>query len=201
MKFIYKLILFLFNKTISSITNIMAPMYFKLNNVTIKKGLRCNGLPVLSIQGRVEIGENFKINSKLLANPIGRNYKCILIVRKDAVLSIGNNTGMSGTTIVCQKSIVIGNNVKFGGNVCVYDTDFHTLDPHLRNDSIKDRENTVKKDVVIHDNVFIGAHSTILKGVTIGKNSIIGACSVVTKNIPDNEIWAGNPARFIKNVE
>ena len=40
----------------------------------------------------------------------------------------------------------------------------------------------------------------MLKGVVIGENSIVGACSVVTKNIPENQIWAGNPARFIKSV-
>lgn len=45
--------------------------------------------------------------------------------------------------------------------------------------------------------VFIGANTTICNAVTIGENSIIGAGSVVTKDIPANEIWAGNPARFI----
>ena len=47
---------------------------------------------------------------------------------------------------------------------------------------------------------FIGAHSTILKVVTIGENSIIGAGSVISKSIPANEIWAGNPVKFIKNI-
>lgn len=83
-----------------------------------------------------------------------------------------------------------------GGGTCIYDTDFHPLSPE---DRLADKnENTVNSPVVIESNVFIGANSTILKGVTIGKNSIIGACSVVTKNIPPNEIWAGNPAKFIK---
>lgn len=108
--------------------------------------------------------------------------------------------GISGTTIVCQKNILIGNYVKIGGNVCIYDTDFHSLNPILRQNSKKDQGNTAKQDVVIEDNVFIGAHSTILKGVTIGANSIIGASSLVSKDIPKNEIWAGNPAKFIKKV-
>lgn len=45
---------------------------------------------------------------------------------------------------------------------------------------------------------YIGANSIICKPVTIGERSIVGAGSVVTKDIPDNEIWAGNPARFIR---
>jgi acetyltransferase-like isoleucine patch superfamily enzyme len=68
-------------------------------------------------------------------------------------------------------------------------------------DKRSDKKHAVKLKVIIEDNVFIGAHSTILKGVTIGKNSVIGACSVVTKNIPPNEIWAGNPAKFIKFLD
>ena len=56
-----------------------------------------------------------------------------------------------------------------------------------------------KKGVVeLCDVCFIGANTVICNAVRIGKNSIVGAGSVVTKEIPDNEIWGGNPARFIK---
>ena len=55
--------------------------------------------------------------------------------------------------------------------------------------------------VKIGDNTFIGAGTIICNTVCIGKNVIIGAGSVVTKDIPDGEIWAGSPARFIKKRE
>ena len=56
------------------------------------------------------------------------------------------------------------------------------------------------KPILIKEGAFIGAQSIILKGVTIGKHSVVGAGSVVTKDIPDGEIWGGNPAVFIRKV-
>lgn len=58
--------------------------------------------------------------------------------------------------------------------------------------------NWKKTRVVIEDDCFIGTNTIICNNVVIGKNSIVGAGSVVTKDIPANEVWAGNPARFIK---
>ena len=84
-----------------------------------------------------------------------------------------------------------------GGGCTIVDTDFHSLNP-LDWFTFKDDANRVSKEVVIGDNVFIGMKTIILKGVHVGNNVVIGAGSVVTKDIPDNEIWAGNPARFIK---
>ena len=49
------------------------------------------------------------------------------------------------------------------------------------------------------DNVFIGMNVIVCNSVTIGEGSIIGAGSVVTKDIPANQVWAGNPARYIKD--
>lgn len=56
------------------------------------------------------------------------------------------------------------------------------------------------KKIKIGNNCFIGCNSTIMPGVTIGDNVVIGACSVVTKDIPDGEVWAGNPVKFIKKT-
>jgi serine acetyltransferase len=54
---------------------------------------------------------------------------------------------------------------------------------------------------VIGDNVYIASNSTVIGNIHIGNNVIIGAGSVVTKDIPDNSIVAGNPARIIKTLD
>lgn len=54
--------------------------------------------------------------------------------------------------------------------------------------------------IIIKDGVWIASGSIILGGVTIGEDSVIGAGSVVTHDVPANQLWAGNPARFIKNI-
>ncbi|MDB5157650.1 MAG: transferase hexapeptide repeat containing protein [Mucilaginibacter sp.] len=134
----------------------------------------------------------------LSGNPIGRSHKCVFVIGPKGVLTIGDNVGISFTAINCQKHILIKDNVVIGGGCCIYDSDFHPLDVGKRNS--KDQDSIKIAEVIIEENVFIGANSTILKGVTIGMNSIIGACSVITKNIPTGEIWAGNPAVFIRKI-
>lgn len=85
-----------------------------------------------------------------------------------------------------------------GGNCKIYDTDFHSIDYTNR---MKKPDPTVKCEPVhIKQGAFIGACAVILKGVTIGEKSVVGAGSVVTKSIPDGEIWAGNPAKFIRKI-
>ncbi len=57
------------------------------------------------------------------------------------------------------------------------------------------------KKIVLKENAWIGARVNILPGVTIGKNAIIGTGSVVTKDIPDNAVAVGNPAKVIKYID
>ena len=53
-------------------------------------------------------------------------------------------------------------------------------------------------NVTIGDNVWIGTNVVIMPGVFIGDNSIIGSTAVLTKNVPNNEVWGGIPARLIR---
>ena len=123
-----------------------------------------------------------------------------MIVYDHAKLFIGNNVGISSSAIVCFKEIIIEDNVKIGGNTVIYDSDFHSLKQDERCVIPEIKNNIKHKSVIIKRNAFIGAHCTILKGVTIGEGSIIGAGSVVRNSVPSNEIWAGNPAVFIKKT-
>ncbi len=175
-----------------------AKLLFILNGIKYGKDLHVNGLMKILVtrRGIVEIGHGLRINSGDNFNIIGRQQKCIFWV--EGKLTIGDNVGISSSALICNHKINIGNNVVIGGNTVVYDTDFHSLDPQQRNNRALDRRNAKWAPVEIGDNVFIGAHSTILKGVSIGDNAIIGACSVITRDVPANEIWAGNPAVCVR---
>lgn len=153
----------------------------------------------MSLTGAFNMGNNVIFNSGIY-NPIGRAQKCLFTIGKKAILSIGNNVGISSTAIVCHCSITIEDNVFIGGNCVIYDTDFHDLDFKLRTSIPENRAFVKRKPVIIKRKAFIGAHSTILKGVTIGEGAVIGAGSVVSKNIPAFEIWGGNPVKYISSI-
>ena len=175
-------------------------LFFKAQKITYGKRLRIRGTIGVNNKGRVVIGDDFVCTSGNMSNPIGRNIKSYFNIAPNATLTIGNNTGCSSTTFWCSQSISIGDNVKIGALGIITDTDAHSLDPVLRSDLKTDSINAKSAPVVIANNVFIGMSSIICKGVTIGENSIIGAGSVVTKSIPANEIWAGNPAQFVRKL-
>jgi acetyltransferase-like isoleucine patch superfamily enzyme len=66
--------------------------------------------------------------------------------------------------------------------------------------AIEDRHSLIPKPIHIKKNAWIGANATILQGVTIGENAIVAAGSVVSKDVPDNTIVGGTPAKIIKEI-
>lgn len=175
-----------------------------LNRITLKyRHVSCKQMPVIHGRlkiyghGRISLGKGVTINSSASSNPIGGDCRAVFSIVPGATLTIGDRVGISNSTIVCHSSVTLGNDVVIGGNVKIYDTDFHKLTEGPK--ELDDRKTARKGAVVIRDRAFVGAHSIILKGVTIGEGAVIGAGSVVTKDIPAGEVWAGNPAVKIRN--
>ncbi len=157
-----------------------------------------NGKLKIHGHGKIILGNNIVINSNTSSNPIGGDTQAVFSVIQGATIKIGHDTGISNSTIFCKQKVEIGNNVKIGGSVKIYDTDFHSLNYQKRRDLSTDIGDILP--VTIGNDCFIGAHCIILKGVKIGNRSIVGSGSVVTKSIPEDEIWGGNPAKFIRKL-
>ena len=116
-----------------------------------------------------------------------------------STISLGDDVFIgSGAKFSSIKSITIGNKVMFGPNVTIMggDHNISSIGEYMFDVNDKLPENDLP--VFIEDDVWIGSNSIILKGVTIGRGSVIGAGSLVTKNIPENSIALGFPAKVIK---
>ena len=186
--------------TISALLNPIRCLGLRLNSVNYGNKCVIRGAVYIANQGEIHLGSNVRINSAPWANPIGGG-KTFLQIFPGGNLTIGDYTGISNTAITCASSINIGKHVLIGAGCKIYDTDFHPVESKYRYGANRDINQTKTKGIVIEDGAFIGADTIILKGSHIGCNSIVGAGSVVTGKVPDNEIWGGNPARFIKRVK
>src|SRR5690606_29232725 len=106
---------------------------------------------------------------------------------------IGDNTVIELGNVVIGP-VRIGNNVMMAQNIVV-----SGLNHGYANVSISAAKQEVTcKEIIISDDVWIGANTVVTAGVTIGKHCVIGAGSVVTKDIPEFSVAVGNPARVIK---
>jgi acetyltransferase-like isoleucine patch superfamily enzyme len=108
-------------------------------------------------------------------------------------LKVGDLSWISDDCYIdAQGGIEIGNQVIIGPHTNIYSSE-HGI---LPNEPIREQHH-VKKSTKIGDDVWIGANCVILGGVTISDHVIIGAGAIVTHNVPEWEIWAGNPAKKI----
>ena len=167
---------------------------------TKKNYVKVFGKPSISKypKSKIIIESGVTLISKTSNNYAGINHPVTLAtLTTNAEIIIGKDSGLSGATICAASSVKIGVYVGIGANVSIYDTDFHPIDPYERR---YEDYKTKSSPVLIDDYAWIGGNSIILKGVHIGKGSVVGAGSVVTKDVPDFEVHAGNPARFIKKI-
>ncbi|GHT48393.1 hypothetical protein FACS189440_11870 [Bacteroidia bacterium] len=178
-------------------------MKFSLFGVKYGKNLVVHGHIDLKLNHKAvaKIGNNFYSSNGMSINPICRNITGSITLAPNSKLTIGDNVGISSTCIWVHQSIFIGNYVNIGADSILIDSDCHSLNYIYRQNIKVDIANKINKEIIIEDNVLIGARCIILKGVTIGARSIIGAGSVVTNSIPPDSIAAGNPARLIKSLK
>lgn len=129
---------------------------------------------------------------------LGKNCQ----IRPYTVIEFGNGTLIIGENSVIGYSsflqvtgkIEIGNSSLLGPHCC-----FISSTHKIEKDRPISKSPLIRGEINIKNNVWIGANCTINYNVTINNNSIIGANSFVNKNIPTNQVWAGSPAKFIKD--
>jgi len=115
----------------------------------------------------------------------GQPTKYNWVVQKKDNFKLGYKTDIGAFTYInATNGVVIEDFVQIGSHCAIYSVS--TIDGK-------------EGEVVLKENCRIGSHSVIMPGVTVGRNSVIGACSFVNKNIPDNVIAFGVPAKIIKS--
>lgn len=134
--------------------------------------------------------------SKLIGEPVSDDFRVFppFITDFGKNIHLGENVFINaGCKFQDQGGIYIGDNVLIGHNV-VLATLNHDENPERRG-------NLIPGAINIGDNVWIGSNATILAGVTIGDGAIIAAGAVVTKDVDENTIVAGVPAKYIRDVK
>ena len=171
---------------------------FKLYRVQYLQFPDISGVIVCRGKGKLVFGAKVKVNSSIRSNPVGLTHRTYFYVSPSGIIAIGNNVGISNSLLFSINSITICDYVIIGGGCQIFDNDFHSIQYEYR--ILHEDSNIRSAPIVIKTGAFIGASSIILKGVTIGERSVIAAGSVVTKSVPSDQIWGGNPAKFLKNL-
>lgn len=148
----------------------------------------------------VQVGENVKIFKfvNLYGCTIGDGSKIgsFVEIQKGAV--IGKNCKISSHTFICE-GVKIGEGVFVGHNVSfINDMLPRAVNP---DGSLQTEADWKLVETIVEDGASIGTGATILGGIKIGKNAVVGAGAVVTKDVPENAVVVGNPAKIIKFIE
>ncbi|GAB1414632.1 DapH/DapD/GlmU-related protein [Paludibacter sp.] len=160
------------------------------------------GQPLISRvnNSRIVMGRGVVIISDSQFNRSGINHKTVIATEAPgAEIIIDDGVGISGSSIVAVEKIHIGENTMLGANTNIFDTDFHPVDAKSRI-SQKNIMDAKHNPVKIGKQCWLGANVTVLKGVTLGDRVVVGAMSLVNKDMPNDTIVGGVPARVLSNI-
>ena len=147
----------------------------------------------------VKLGENVKIYDfvNLYGCEIGDNSKIGTFVEIQKGSTIGENCKISSHTFICE-GVAVEDHVFIGHGVTFTNDKY----PRATNTTggLQTEEDWVCISTKIEKGASIGSGSTLLCGITIGQNAIVGAGSVVVKDVPENAVVAGNPAKLIRKM-
>ncbi len=151
------------------------------------------------IAGDVQLGEGARVFgfANLYGCTIGARTKIGTYVEVQKNAHIGEDCKISSHSFICE-GVRIGDRVFVGHNVTFINDRFPraaNLDGSLQTDADWEVVPTV-----IEDEAAIGSSVTLLCGVRIGRRAVIGAGSVVTRDVPPGQVWAGNPARYLRDA-
>ncbi|MFV8343509.1 sugar O-acetyltransferase [Flavobacterium sp. XS2P39] len=165
------------------------PKLFKVIQKAIRTTAKLNNLVTDDLQ---EINVIF---SELIGKKVDDTFFIIPPFYSDygENISVGKNVFVNhACTFMDRGGITIEDNVLIGPKVNLITTN-HPINP-------AERRATISQPIVIKKGAWIGVGATILPGVTVGENSIVAAGAVVSKDVPDNTIVGGIPAKVIKSI-
>lgn len=175
---------------------------FLKNKFLLGRSIHINKRPIIVIKngGKIYIGNNVTLNSNNSGYHINMFSKVKLMAdRRNSEICIGDGTRIHGSCLHAYSKISVGKNCLIAANCQIIDGNGH----NISFEDVSNRINTIgsAKQIIIEDNVWIGANSIILPGVTIGHGSIVSAGSVVFDDVPPMSIARGNPAIVVKNYD
>jgi acetyltransferase-like isoleucine patch superfamily enzyme len=146
---------------------------------------------------RIVMGKGVVIISDSQYNRSGINHPTVIATEAPgAEIIIGDGVGMSGSSIVAVEKIEIGKDTMLGANTNIYETDFHCIDASQRLNQ-KDILKANHAPIYIGRQCWLASNVTVLKGVKMGDRAVVGAMSLINKDVPEDAVAAGIPAKIL----